>query len=76
MGLKQKIVHDAGITSNTKISQELNDQGGIGNNSFPRSAYAINESIDLVFTEGTKILESSQHRLNIADGGQRPGTTS
>lgn len=71
--IKQKTIHDAGTTVPTQLNVERDDQGGEFVQA-PRSSYAINETVGLVFTENTKVLEGPQHRLTIADGGVRPGT--
>jgi hypothetical protein len=76
MGIKKRVVHDAGITHPSKLGKEINDQGGSGFVTPPRSSFAIDESINLVYTQNTKILESYKPNLNIADGDQRPGTAS
>lgn len=70
--LRQRTVHDAGASKPTNI-EEINDQGG-RYASTPRSSFAINESVELVFTN--KIVEQAggQKYNPIADGAQRPGT--
>ena len=73
--LRQRIIHDAGATNPSVTGREIDDQGGKGFVSAPRSGYAINESINLVFTDrNTKILEGYQDRLTLGDGDVRPGT--
>jgi len=70
MGLKQKIVFDAGVKSTTSI-YEINDQGGRVT-STPKSPYAIQESMNLAFT--LNIVGNNSKNLNFADGQRRPGT--
>jgi len=70
MGLKQKVVYDAGIKSTTDTF-EINDQGGKITKT-PRSSYAIVESINLMFTNS--IIGKNSKNINIADGERRPGT--
>jgi hypothetical protein len=70
MGLKQKVVYDAGVTSTTDI-YEINDQAGRLTRS-PKSSYAISETVNLAFTNS--VIGPSTKNLNIADGERRPGT--
>lgn len=67
--LDRKTVFDAGASKPTNI--EENESGD--NPSTPRSAYAITESVPLVFTND-RICRDYHRELNIADGDQRPGT--
>ena len=70
--LKRKRIFDAGVSNPTEIPEEINDQGGTYVRT-PRSSYAINEPQTLVFTN--KVIEGTQYKLDIPDGGVRPGTT-
>jgi hypothetical protein len=75
--MKQKVFSDAGVqTPVTFAVKEIADgprQGAQldGYTDVPKSAYAISEGITLAFTN--KMVESTGHRLNIADGDVRPG---
>lgn len=65
-GLKQKTVHDAGVTNPTELPIADGEFA-----SAPRSSYAINETVNLTFTN--KVVEGYADRLTIADGSTRPG---
>lgn len=69
--LDRKTVFDAGASKPVN-QREIDDQGG-EIVSTPRSAYAITETTNLIFTND-KILRAHGHKLDIADGDQRPGT--
>ena len=69
--LKQKTVFDAGVTNPTESVREINDQGAEFVSAH-RSSYAVNESINLVFTN--KVIEGYKPRDSYADGSVRPGT--
>ena len=47
--LKQKRLHDAGVTNPIPLSREIDDQGG-EYQATPRSAYAVGEAPILKFT--------------------------
>jgi hypothetical protein len=75
MGLKQKVVFDAGTTNNPQLynnisTANLNDQGGRITHA-PESQYAITETSNLTFTN--RIVGPQKKNLNIADGERRPG---
>jgi hypothetical protein len=72
MGLKQKKIHDAGITSTTKIADTGAYMGTNNEMNAPKSNYAITETSNLVFTN--RIVGRTDKNLNIADGQRRPGT--
>lgn len=72
MGIKQKVIFDAGVANPTE-QYEINDQDGVLT-SAPKSAYAITETINLVFTYGLGVIGLTKRNLNIADGERRPGT--
>ena len=67
--LDRKTVADAGTVKPTTIEEKESGD----NPSTPRSAYAITETTNLIFTTD-KIVRAFGHKLNIADGDQRPGT--
>jgi len=76
MGLRQKRVHEAGITNPSRLSDEIND-GARGDvyNSVPKGGAEIQECSNLVFTN--RIIEGRplSSKLVIADEGSvRPGT--
>jgi hypothetical protein len=70
MGIRQKFIHDAGVTNPIK-QREINDQGG-DFESTPVSSFAIHETTNLVFTN--RFIEGKIKQPSFYDGGIRPGT--
>jgi hypothetical protein len=72
MGIKQKVIFDAGVTSPTE-QFEINDQTGHLTRA-TKSPYAITETINLTFTYSMGVVGPTRNNLNIADGERRPGS--
>lgn len=75
MGIKQKIIFDAGIAGSYE-QYEINDQSGRLTRT-PKSPYAIIETVGLAFTyagKGNVVGSARGQFLSIADGERRPGT--
>ena len=73
MGLKQKKVHDAGVTSTINIPNQVAYLDPTNPEvAAPKSKYAIGETSNFPFTN--HIVGSLSKNINIADGERRPGT--
>ena len=78
MGIRQRRVHEAGVTNPSQLPDEINDGvRGDRYNSVPKGGAQIQESSNLVFSN--KIVEgrplNSANRLVLGDqGAVRPGT--
>lgn len=72
MGIKQKVIFDAGVASPTE-QFEIHDQSG-HLTSVAKSPYSITETINLTFTYSMGVIGPMFKNLNIADGERRPGT--
>jgi hypothetical protein len=73
MGIKQKIMFDAGVAT-PKDLYEINDQGG-RLTSVPLTPGHIVETVNMVFTYNMGVIGGQREKnLSIADGERRPGS--